>query len=299
MGKSAHRDKCSQRIGSALLPCRGAPSSFIRSAAPRCPHTGLRRCPGHSTKGAGGATDASEEVRISTPNPARQLYCFPVSSAGYIVFLCPALDTLYCFPARSLAPAAKFSCLSFTLSGLPKAKESVQHSHCSKLSTAAVSAGFCQVRGPSTPQSAEGGPPTTPPRDTPERSIDAVQLSKKEQMAVAAKKADASNFRPKTEDFVVSAEDHSRAIALLGGAEVVTTDKSAQNTKQYEKIRELFNSIDADGSGKLDKGEIKQLLKMMGDRMSESQVGLLLCPATIRAQLEWYNGPGLCSIVFE
>ena len=44
------------------------------------------------------------------------------------------------------------------------------------------------------------------------------------------------------------------------------------------KIAELFFKIDEDGSGKLDKAEIKQLLKMMGDRMSvRSQPGWRAC----------------------
>ena len=119
--------------------------------------------------------------------------------------------------------------------------------------------------------------------------------------AGASRAAADESWRPKTETLAdLSSADHDRAISLLGGAALAeakagaclgldgahasvaaifhgsvlshslapgsTAGSKAAGTNN--KIAELFFKIDEDGSGKLDKAEIKKLLKMMGDRMS-------------------------------
>jgi calmodulin len=50
-------------------------------------------------------------------------------------------------------------------------------------------------------------------------------------------------------------------------------DRKSQKAKaQLTNMRELFDKVDTDGGGSLDKKEIKQLVKSMGDRMSAMQL---------------------------
>jgi hypothetical protein len=147
---------------------------------------------------------------------------------------------------------------------------------------------------PATTDSGVGGEPTANGKVGEERDGETAQLIPAEANAKAPAAA------PADPPGVVTAEPRPQApsaVPLMGvsqpGAGMLSSKVAyvVERKKQQElKLKEMFQVLDADGSGTLDKGEVKKMAKLMGDNLR---------PEALRSAFEQMDKLNQGEVTFE
>eukprot|EP01047_Picozoa_sp_COSAG01_P008623 COSAG01_NODE_341_length_18611_cov_31.251513_16_plen_277_part_00 len=142
---------------------------------------------------------------------------------------------------------------------------------------------------PATTDSGGGDEPTANGKVGEERDGETVQLIPAE-----------ANAAPADPPGVVTAEPRPQApsaVPLMGvsqpGAAMLSSKVAyvVERKKQQElKLKEMFQVLDADGSGTLDKGEVKKMAKLMGDNLR---------PEALRSAFEQMDKLNQGEVTFE